>query len=257
MGKPKFSRKKYETPSHPWQEDRIKEENELIKKYGLKNKKEIWKAETRLRKYRSQARSLLAKITTGDKQSKKESDQLLMHLSRMNILPPNSTLDDVLTLNTEAILGRRLQTITYLKGLANTPEQARQLIAHGHIAIDGRKVTIPGYMVTKDEESKISYVEKSPLNDPFHPARPKGEFPSVSVKKKETKTEKEEVKVEEVEKEGGKTEEKEDTRVEEEKKTDETEGGNKEEKTSIEKTEKENSEKNTNKETTGENKEDE
>lgn len=208
MGKPKFSRKKYETPSHPWQEDRIKEENELIKKYGLKNKKEIWKAETRLRKYRGQARSLLAKITTGDEQSKKESEQLLLHLSRMNILPPNSTLDDVLTLNTEAILSRRLQTLTYLKGLANTPKQARQLIAHGHIAVGGRKVTIPGYMVTKDEESEISYVDKSPLNDPIHPARPKGEFSSFSVKKeekpKETSIEEkksEEVKTEETEKE--------------------------------------------------------
>ena len=208
MGKPKFSRKKYETPSHPWQEDRIKEENELIKKYGLKNKKEIWKAETRLRRYRGQARSLLAKITTGDEQSKKESQQLLLHLSRMNILPPNSTLDDVLTLNTEAILSRRLQTLTYLKGLANTPRQARQLIAHAHIAIGGRKVTIPGYMVTKDEESNISYVEKSPLNDPVHPARPKGEFSSVSIKReikpKETseKVKKEETKTEEEKKEG-------------------------------------------------------
>jgi len=47
MGKPKFSRKKYETPSHPWQEDRIKAENELVKKYGLKNKKEVWKARTK------------------------------------------------------------------------------------------------------------------------------------------------------------------------------------------------------------------
>jgi len=203
MGKPKFSRKKYETPSHPWQEDRIKEENELIKKYGLKNKKEIWKAETRLRRYRGQARSLLAKITTGDEQSKKESQQLLLHLSRMNILPPNSTLDDVLTLNTEAILSRRLQTLTYLKGLANTPRQARQLIAHGHIAVGGRKVTIPGYMVTKDEESEISYVDKSPLNDPIHPARPKGEFSSFSVKKEEKPKETitEEKKSEEAEKE--------------------------------------------------------
>ena len=73
MGKPKFSRKKYETPSHPWQEDRIKLENELIKKYGLKNKKEIWKAETRLKKYRTQARELLAKVGTDDPQIKKES----------------------------------------------------------------------------------------------------------------------------------------------------------------------------------------
>lgn len=182
MGKPKFSRKKYETPSHPWEEDRIKEENELIKKYGLKNKREIWKAETRLRKYRGQARGLLAKIGT-DSQSKKESDQLIMHLNRLNILPQNSTLDDVLTLDTEAILSRRLQTIAYLKGLASTPQQARQLIAHGHVAIGDKKVTIPGYMVTKDEEGDISYTADSSLNDTMHPARPRGEFASTKFKK--------------------------------------------------------------------------
>jgi len=185
MGKPKFSRKKYETPSHPWQEDRIKEENELIKKYGLKNKREIWKAETQLRRYRSQARELLAKIRTGDVQSKKESDQLLMHLNRMNILPANATLDDVLALDTEAILSRRLQTLTYLKGLAVTPTQARQLIVHGHIAISGRKVTVPGYMVTGEEENEISYTGDSPLNDPVHPARPHADFKTVSIKKEE------------------------------------------------------------------------
>jgi small subunit ribosomal protein S4 len=189
MGKPKFSRKKYETPSHPWQEDRIKAENELTKKYGLKNKREIWKAETKLRNYRGQAREFSAKISTGDAQSKKESDQLLMSLSRMNILKPNSTLDDVLALNTESILSRRLQTLTYLKGLANTPNQARQLISHGHIAIANRKVTIPGYMVTKDEEDKISYIAASPLNDTMHPARPRADFKSVPIKREEKKPE--------------------------------------------------------------------
>jgi len=183
MGKPKFSRKKYETPRHPWKEEQIKEENELIKKYGLKNKKEVWKAETKLRRYRSQTRELLASITTGDEQSHKESEQLLKHLSRMNILPPNSTLDDVLALDTESILSRRLQTITYLKGLAGTPNQARQLIFHGHIAIDGRRVTIPGYMVTKNEENQIGYTEKSPLNDSMHPVRPKSDFETISRKK--------------------------------------------------------------------------
>lgn len=186
MGKPKFSRKKYETPSHPWQEDRIKAENELIRKYGLKNKREIWKAETRLRKYRGQARELLARLGGGDAQSKKESDQLLMYLNRLNILPSNSTLDDVLTLETESILSRRLQTLIYLKGLASTPDQARQLISHGHIAIDNRRVTVPSYMVTKNEEGEISYTSDSPLNDLMHPARPRADFKSVSVER-ETK----------------------------------------------------------------------
>ena len=183
MGKPKFSRKKYETPSHPWQEDRIEAENELIKKYGLKNKREVWKAETRLRKYRGQARELSARAGSGDPQSKKESDQLLMHLNRMNILPPNSTLDDVLALETESILSRRLQTLTYLKGLANTPNQARQLISHGHIAIGDRRVTVPGYIVTKNEDEEIGYASDSPLNDLMHPARPRADFKSVPIKK--------------------------------------------------------------------------
>jgi small subunit ribosomal protein S4 len=197
MGKPKFSRKKYETPSHPWQADRIKAENDITKKYGLKNKREIWKAQTSLRRYRGQARSLLAKIGTEDKQAKKESDQLLMHLTRYNILPPNSTLDDVLALETETVLSRRLQTLTYLKGLSNTPSQARQLISHGHIQINGRKVTVPSYMVTKDEENEISYVGASPLNDLMHPARPRSDFKSPIPGKKEVKpdeTPKEEVK---------------------------------------------------------------
>ncbi len=189
MGRPKFSRKKYETPSHPWQEDRIKQENELVKKYGLKNKREIWKAQTRLRKYRGQARELLAKVKTGEPQSKKESDQLIMHLNRMNILPVNSSLDDVLALDTESILGRRLQTLTYLKGLSSTPNQARQLISHGHILIRERKVTVPGYMVTKEEEAEIGYTYSSPLNDLTHPARPKSDFKSMPIKK-EIKTEK-------------------------------------------------------------------
>ncbi len=178
MGKPKFSRKKYDTPNHPWKMERIKAENELGKKYGLKNKREIWKTQTSLRRYREQARELLAKIATDDLQAKKETDQLIMHLTRYNILPLNSTLDDVLALDIEAILARRLQTISYLKGLASTPDQARQLIGHGHIAIDGKRITIPGYRVTKNEEEKIDYAIDSPLNDAAHPARPSGEFKS-------------------------------------------------------------------------------
>jgi len=202
MGKPKFSRKKYETPSHPLQEDRIKEENELVKKYGLKNKREIWKAQTRLKKCRSQARELLAKFETGDAQSKKESEQLLVSLNRLNILPLNSTLDDVLALTTESILSRRLQTLTYLKGFAGTPTQARQLISHGHISIGEKKVTVPGYLVTKDEENDISYMADSPLNDTMHPARPKADFKSAPMKREatieeETKPKKEESKPEE------------------------------------------------------------
>jgi len=173
MGNPKFPRKRYTTPLHPWKEDRIKSERELLKKYGLKNHKEVWKAKTGLGKYRHQARGLLAKMGTKDPQVKKESEQLLLHLTRIGVLPAGSSLDDVLALETESVLSRRLQTLVYLKGLSTTPDHSRQLINHGHIAIDKKKVTIPGYTVTKDEENKIGYIGKSPLNELSHPARPK------------------------------------------------------------------------------------
>jgi len=173
MSSQKFPRKRYETPMHPWKESRIKSERELIKKYGLKSHTEVWKAKTYLGKHREQARELLAKIGTASPQAKKESDQLLVHLTRMGILSMGASLDDVLALETETVLSRRLQTLVYLKGFSSTPYQARQLINHGHIAVKGRKVTIPSYMVSKDEEGQIQYTNRSPLNEISHPARPK------------------------------------------------------------------------------------
>jgi len=173
MGSPKFPKKKYDTPFHPWKENRIESEGVLIKKYGLKNHKEVWKAKTYLGRYRHQARELLAKIGGKDPQVKKESEQLLLHLTRMSILPAGSSLDDVLALETESVLSRRLQTLVFLKGFSSTTTQSRQLINHGHVAIGERKVTIPSYMVSKDEENDIGYTNRSPLNELSHPARPK------------------------------------------------------------------------------------
>jgi small subunit ribosomal protein S4 len=173
MSSQKFPRKRYETPMHPWKETRIKSERELIKKYGLKSHTEVCKAKTYLGKHRQQARELLAKIGTANPQVKKESDQLLVHLTRMGILSMGGSLDDVLALETEAVLSRRLQTLVYLKGFSMTPYQARQMINHGHIAVKNRKVTIPSYMVSKDEEGQIQYTIRSPLNEISHPARPK------------------------------------------------------------------------------------
>ena len=175
MGDPKFSRRKYDTPSQPWQGDRIKEENEILKKYGLKNKRELWKIQSLIRNYRRQARDLLARSRYGDVQAEKEIEGLLEKLARLGVLPDNATLDDVLALDIERILKRRLQTLVYLKGLAYTPKQARQLIVHGHAVVNSRKVTVPGYLVKRTEEPTIAYNPYSPLANDLHPARPTAE----------------------------------------------------------------------------------
>lgn len=176
MGDPKFSRRKYEGPIHPWQGSRIKIENELLKKYGLKNKRELWKSQSLIRELRRQARGLQAKLRFKDLQAEKETKQLLDRLSRLGFLPDGATLNDILTLDVEKILIRRLQTMVYLKGLAYTPKQARQLIVHGHVIVNDRKVTIPGYLVKRHEEATISYSPYSAYSNELHPARPNPEY---------------------------------------------------------------------------------
>lgn len=178
MGDPRTSTKKYDTPTHPWQGPRISDEAELVQKYGLKNKREVWKAETFLRDLREQARNLQAMEDRGNPQADKETEQLLDRLDRLGILGESASLADVLALNTEAILTRRLQTQVYLKGLASTPEQARQLITHGHIAVDGARVSVPSYKVERDEEPGIDYAPNSPYRDPDHPDRPRVDLTS-------------------------------------------------------------------------------
>ena len=171
MGDPKFPSKHYDTPSHPWQKVRIEEEKGLIHQYGLKNKREIWRANTKVREMRRQARKLTA--NSGDEQAQKEKNLLLAKLNRLGMLEQNSGLEDVLTMTSESVLDRRLQTQVYLQGLSSTVKQARQLIVHGHISIDGAVARIPGIIVTKLQEKNITYSPTSALNSDLHPVRPR------------------------------------------------------------------------------------
>jgi len=166
MGDPKKQRKKFDTPRFPWQTDALEAELKILGQYGLRNKREIWRHKTLLSKYRGIGRSLLGMSV--EERSKQEK-QLLGRLNRLGILPDESALDDVLDLTLEDILGRRLQTLVFQRGLSQSIQQSRQLITHGHIAIEGRRVSSPSYLVLKDEEEKIVYAPKSPFTDPDHP----------------------------------------------------------------------------------------
>jgi len=175
MGDPKFRRRKFERPKHPWETERFKEEAAHLKKYGLKNKRELWKAQSLLRRFRQRARILQAQARYGDEQAEKEKKELIQKLSKLGLLKENATLDDILALDVDAVLARRLQTVTRRKGLAHTHKHARQLITHGHVAISGRKITIPSYLVKRTEEETLEYNPKSPMMNEAHPSRPKPE----------------------------------------------------------------------------------
>ncbi len=172
MGDPKFFRRTYDTPKHPWEATRMEEERKLLAKYGLKNKRELWKAQSILRRIRRQARDLQARLRADEPQAQRETAQLLGRLGRLGVLPVGSpTLDDVLALTTEDLLRRRLEWIVFTKGLGPTPNGARQIIVHGHLSIGEHKVTRPGYLVRSSEEMGIAYAPSSPLLSDDHPVR--------------------------------------------------------------------------------------
>jgi len=143
---PKRKHKKYRKPKTPFDKARIEEENSLIERYGLKNKKEIWKADSAIDKTRKQAKLLLTK--TG-----KEQEKFIGKLKKIGF--PVDSVADILALDKEDYLKRRLQSVVVRKKLAGTPRQARQFIVHKHITIDNKIVNVPSYIVKTDEEGKI------------------------------------------------------------------------------------------------------
>jgi len=153
MGDPKKQKKQYKTPRHPWEKERIDQERELKREYGLSNKKEIWRVNTQLTNFKAQAKKC-ATITTD--QLAKEKQQLFDKLKRLGLAKKDATLGDVLGLDVKDLMERRLQTLVFKKKLANTIKQSRQFIIHGHVSVNGKRVTVPSYMVPVEHENKIS-----------------------------------------------------------------------------------------------------
>jgi small subunit ribosomal protein S4 len=168
MGDPRKQRKSYETPRHPWRKDQLEVELRLIGEYGLRNKRELWRYKTILSQVRGIARSMLG--ATEAERARLEREYL-SKLGRIGILSESASIDDILDLEIRDLLERRLQTMVFRRGLAKSLHQARQLVSHGHVAVAGRVVSVPGYLVTRDEEQKLKYFEHSPLAKSDHPLR--------------------------------------------------------------------------------------
>jgi small subunit ribosomal protein S4 len=168
MGDPKKQRKRYETPRHPWSKEQLDVELGLMGEYGLRNKRELWRYRTILSRTRGIARSLLGKSVEERAAAEK---QFLARLVKEGLVSEGASIDEVLDLDIRDLLERRLQTMVFRSGLANSPYQARQLISHGHISVGTRTVRIPGYLVTRAEETRIRYSPVSPLARHEHRTR--------------------------------------------------------------------------------------
>jgi small subunit ribosomal protein S4 len=152
MGDPRKAKKLYRRPRMIWTTDQLNAELYIMGSYGLRNKRELWKAQTEVARIRNQARALLALSTEARAEKEK---RLLSFLNRLGLAKEGATLDDILNLKIEDLLERRLQTIVMKKSGTKSPYQARQLVSHRHVSIGNRKVNIPGYLVRTEEEPQI------------------------------------------------------------------------------------------------------
>jgi len=143
----KRKHKTYSKPKRPFDKQRIDEEAGIKKEFGLKNKKEIWKAEARIKAIREKAKNLISA-------SPVEQQALFSRLKKIG-LNANS-IADILSLDKEDYLKRRLQTFVVNKKLATTSKSARQLITHKKVLVDGSIINSPSYIVPIELENKIT-----------------------------------------------------------------------------------------------------
>jgi small subunit ribosomal protein S4 len=168
MGDIKKLKKQYNTPMHPWSKVAIEEEGKLMKEYGLSIKREIFIANTFLKKYKNIAKKLIARKTP---QGEKEKKQIMEKLQHYGLLPAGAGLDQILSLETKDVLERRVQSLLFRKNLARSMKQARQFIVHRHILIGDKEITSPSTLLTSKQESMLNFKSKSSLASEDHPER--------------------------------------------------------------------------------------
>lgn len=147
----KRKHKQYSRPKRPFDKARIEEEAKIKEEFGLKNKKEIWRAEAKIKSMREKAKNLIG-------ESAEEQKALFDRLKQIGLNV--NTLADVLSLDKKDYLQRRLQTIVTKKKLANTVKAARQLITHRKVLVNERAIDSPSYIVPVELEDKITIKKK-------------------------------------------------------------------------------------------------
>jgi len=147
----KRKHKQYSRPKRPFDKKRFEEEAEIKKEFGLKNKKEIWKSDAKIKSIREKAKKI---ISSNEEEQKKLFEKLQKIGLKVN------SIADALGLEKKDYLKRRLQTMVFEKKLTPTINTARQKITHKKVLVNGKIIDSPSYIVPVLLENKISLVEK-------------------------------------------------------------------------------------------------
>ena len=151
----KRKHKTYSKPKRPFDKPRIDEEVKIKEEFGLKNKREIWKAEAKIKSIREKAKKLISA-------SEEEKNDFFVRLKKIGF--DVHSISDVLSLDKKDYLKRRLQTVLVDKKFVRTPKCARQLIAHKKVFVGEKNVSSPSYVVPIELEDKISLKQSNKKN---------------------------------------------------------------------------------------------
>ena len=158
-------RKTSRSPRRPYEAERIDQELNICGQYGLRCKREIWRVQLTLAKMRKAARELLT-LPENDPRRLFQGAALIRRITRAGLLgEEEKKLDDVLSLTTQKLMDRRLQTIIYKSGLASSVHHARVLIRQRHIRVGRQVVNSPSFLVFKDSEKQIQFAQNSPYGN--------------------------------------------------------------------------------------------
>jgi small subunit ribosomal protein S9e len=152
------------TPRRPYEKERLDNELCLVGKFGLRNKREVWRVQLTLAKIRKAARELLT-LEEKDPRRLFEGAALLRRMSRYGLLSEGERkLDYVLGLTLNKFMERRLQTRIYKEGgQARSIHHARCLIRQRHIKVGKDLVNASQFQVRTESEKKIDLSGTSPL----------------------------------------------------------------------------------------------
>jgi small subunit ribosomal protein S4 len=153
----KRKHKQYSRPKRPFEKLRIEQEGEIREEFGLKNKKEIWKAEAKVKNMREKAKNLI-------KADEKEQKALFEKLNKTGIKV--NSIADILSLDKKDYLNRRLQTIVFKRNLTKSVKEARQKIVHRKVFVNNKIIDKPSYLVPVELENKITIKENKKIKEP-------------------------------------------------------------------------------------------
>ncbi len=142
----KRKHKIYSRPKRPFDKTRIDEEAKIKKDFGLKNKKEIWRADAKIKVLREKAKKLIGA-------SEKEQHLLFERTNKLGLKV--DSIADILSLDKKDYLQRRLQTVVAKKRLAPSVKAARQMIVHKKVLVGGKVLDSPSYIVPVELENTI------------------------------------------------------------------------------------------------------